>query len=584
MQALTIITFISFTAMVGVVTWRLTRKDDHGSSAGYFLAGRSLTAGFIAGSLMLTNLSTEQMVGLNGAAFTHGLSVMAWEIIATTGLVIMALFFLPKFLTSGIATVPQFLEKRFGPSTRTITTLIFIVAYAAILLPIMLYTGATGMNSILNLKAITRIENETVNIWIAVWAIGIIGSIYAIFGGLRTVAVSDTINGFGLLIGGIMVTVFGLSYIGGDAGIIEGYKMVKAANPENFNSIGKAGSQVPFFTLFSGVMVLNLFYWCTNQQIIQRTFGASSLAEGQKGVLMAGGLKILGPLILVVPGLLAFYLNAKGVITVDRADKAYGLVVQTVMPKYLTGFFAAVLLGAILSSFNSALNSTCTMFSLGVYKGMVNKDAKEDAVIKSGKTFGWIIAVAAMAIAPLLMNAGGIFSYLQTMNAIYFVPILSVVIVGLLTKRVPAIAANLGIVFAFVIIIAVYFIPGLKEITNEKSTHFLFHNFHFIAIVLVAAVALMLVIGKAYPLKHAWKHEYSGDVDMTPWKHAVPTGIVLVGIVAFIYLAFADFSVLKGVGKSEIIIAVCFTACVIVALLRFKIGKECTNSRDDVED
>jgi SSS family solute:Na+ symporter len=304
-----IATFLFFTALVGVLTFFLTRKDDHGTATGYFLAGRTLTGGFIAGSLLLTNLSTEQLVGLNGAAFTDGVCVMAWEVIAGASLVLMALYFLPKYLRSGIATIPQFLEERFDGTTRSITSFIFIIAYAGILLPIILYTGATGLMGILNLQEITGIENRTTVLWITVWFIGIVGSIYAIFGGLRTVAVSDTINGFGLLVGGVLITVFALNAVG-DGGIFGAIGELKEAHPEKFNSLGGPESSVPFSTLFTGVLLLNLFYWTTNQQIIQRTFGASTLAEGQKGVLIAGTFKVLAPLILVLPGIIAFHLYA----------------------------------------------------------------------------------------------------------------------------------------------------------------------------------------------------------------------------------------------------------------------------------
>jgi SSS family solute:Na+ symporter len=585
MYAITLITFLFFTGLVGLITWFMTRKDDHGTSAGYFLAGRTLTAGFIAGSLMLTNLSTEQLVGLNGAAFTHGLSVMVWEVVAAVGLVIMALFFLPKYLRSGIATIPEFLEKRFDHTTRSITTLIFIVAYAFILLPIILYTGATGLTNILNISEITGIEDYSTNIWITVWLIGIIGSIYAIFGGLRTVAVSDTINGFGLLVGGVMITVFGLYFIGDGEGLIAGYQAMISAHPEKFNSIGGAGSQVPFFTIFTGVMVLNIFYWCTNQQIIQRTFGASSLAEGQKGVLLAGGFKIIGPLILVVPGLIAFYMFKQGMLPEDmKTDMAYGLLVQTVMPKWLTGFFAAVLLGAILSSFNSALNSTCTLFSLGFYKGIIRKDATDEEIVKSGKKFGWGIAVFSMCLAPMLLGQDSIFSYLQAMNAIYFVPILAVVVVGLLTKRVPAKAANIGMIFAFVVIIAVYFIPGLNDIINADSPRFLFHNFHFITIVLVAAIGLILLLGKLNPLEKPWVHKYSGDVDMTPWKYSKHAGVGLLAVVFSIYAYFADFSVIKGMGYMEIVYAAVFSLLIIFALTRFKNRNDSTQDDEDIRE
>ncbi|MCH2205405.1 MAG: solute:sodium symporter family transporter [Lentisphaerales bacterium] len=575
-------TFLLFTAGVFAVTMYITRKDDHDSSDGYFLGGRSLTAGFIAGSLMLTNLSTEQLVGLNGSAFINGLSVMAWEVVAAISLVIMALFFLPKFLRSGIATVPQFLEERFNATTRKITSIIFIFAYAVILLPLILFTGAKGMISILGLTEMLNME-FTQCLWIVVILIGVIGSIYAIFGGLKAVAVSDTLNGFGLLVGGIAISYFALSMVGDGKGIFEGYNIVKEGIPQKFNAISNPDGDVPFYTLFTGVLLLNLFYWTTNQQIIQRTFGATNLAEGQKGVLLAGGLKVLGPLILVLPGLLAFYFHQNGLMEMPLkadgspdADQAYGVLVQTVMPEWMKGFFSAVLLGAILSSFNSALNSTCTLFSLGVYKGIIKKNATEDQVIGIGKKFGWIIAISSMIIAPLLEGQASIFGYLQKMNAIYFVPIFAVVLVGMLTKRVPAIAANTGMVFAFAVIIGVYFVPGMGGIIDPASGNFIFHNFHFIAIVLLTSIAIMLIIGQVKPMAQPFIHKHSGDVDMTPWKGAKPAGIILIAIVVAIYVNFADMSVIGEVEGVEKVCAALFVLCGAFAI--FKFAKEKGNS------
>ena len=233
-HALTLATFVFFTALVGLLTWWLTRRDDHESSGGYFLAGRSLTGGYIAGSLLLTNLSTEQLVGLNGAAYADGLCVMAWEVVAAMSLVILALIFLPRYLKSGIATVPQFLEERYDAGTRKYTTIIFLVAYTAILLPIILYTGATGMTGILDVRQLTGIESTAGNIWLMVWLIGMIGSVYAIFGGLRTVAVSDTLNGFGLLTGGVMIALFALATVN-SAGPVAALETLMEQHTEKFN-------------------------------------------------------------------------------------------------------------------------------------------------------------------------------------------------------------------------------------------------------------------------------------------------------------------------------------------------------------
>lgn len=531
---MTLISFAFFMCLVGVLTFIITRKDDHASCKGYFLGGRSLTFPLIAGSLLLTNLSTEQMVGLNGAAFTDGLCVMVWEVVAVVGLVAMALFFLPRFLKSGVATVPQYLEIRFDHQTQVITNFIFLVAYVVVLLPIILYTGATGMIGILDVQSLLSIESPTVALWLIVWVVGIIGAFYALFGGLRTVAVSDTLNGIGLLAGGFMITYFGLSVLGGD-GFLSGVEKLSEIGEGTFNSVGGDESSVPFGTVFTGILLLNLFYWTTNQQIIQRTFGASSLAEGQKGVLLTGALKLLGPMYLVIPGIIAFALFAgEGI----KPDHAYGMLVNKVLPAPLTGFFAAAMIGAILSSFNSALNSSCTLFSLGLYKGLVNKKATEAQVVRSGKIFGWIVAAAAMSIAPLLANTSSIFAYLQKMNGIYFIPIFAVVLVGMLTTRVPPGAAKIALVSGFVVIAVGYFVPPFDKIVASL------HEYHFLGIVFAYLIIMMLVIGEISPRKTEFVQQDVKAVDMTPWKHAKLAGAILLAMVIIIYVLFADFSVL----------------------------------------
>ena len=190
------------------MTYRSTRGKDLGSGEGYFLAGRSLTAGVIAGSLLLTNLSTEQLVGLNGGAFDEGLSVFAWEVLAAVSMVLMALVFLPKYLARGVATVPQYLEGSFGPQTRAVGTLLFVLADSLVTLPVVLYTGATALIGVLDLEGMTGLSGPPL-LWAVVIALGLVGSGYAIFGGLRAVAFSDVINGVGLLVGGLLIAYLG---------------------------------------------------------------------------------------------------------------------------------------------------------------------------------------------------------------------------------------------------------------------------------------------------------------------------------------------------------------------------------------
>ena len=531
-----IASFLFFTGLVAVLTIWLTRKDDHATSDGFFLGGRSLTFPLIAGSLLLTNLSTEQMVGLNGAAFTYGFAVMVWEVVAVISLVAMALFMLPRFLKKGVTTVPEYLEHRFDHQTQVITNIIFLVAYAGILLPIILYTGATGLIGILDVQGILGLESRSMTLWVIIVTVGLIGSLYALFGGLRTVAVSDALNGIGLLVGGFLIAWFGIKALGG-GDFFGGIDALAAGNEGRFNSSGGSDSAVPFGTVFTGILLLNFFYWTTNQQIIQRTFGAKSLAEGQKGVLLTGLLKLLGPIYLVIPGMIAFALFAGQDV---HADHSYGKLVNQVLPTVYAGFFAAVMMGAILSSFNSALNSTCTLFSLGLYKSVFKPEASNLEVVRASKIFGWIIAGVAIVIAPMLAGQLNIFTYLQKMNGIYAIPIFAVVLTGMLTRNVPAVAAKTALVVGFVVIACGYFVPPLALIVDSL------HEFHFQGIVFAYLVIMMLVMGEIRPHVAASEHVEPAPIDMTPWRHARPAGLVLLALVLTIYIAFADLSVLEG--------------------------------------
>ena len=566
---LTLGSFVFFTALVAVITWWKSRGEDVETNNGFFLAGRSLTFPFIAASLLLTNLSTEQLVGLNGQGYTTGLAVMMWEVVAVVAIVLMALFFLPKFLKSGITTVPELLDIRFGNKVQFVCNAIFLLAYMFILLPMILFTGAKGMAGILDLPKVTGIQNSTTLLWLVVWLIGIIGSIYALFGGLRSIVISDFLNGIGLLLGGFMITFFGLWACGkidlsGVAGaasqggsIIQGLKNLSADIPEHINSIGGVNSQAPFLEIFTGVILINIFYWCTNQQIIQRTLGASSLKEGQKGVLLCGLLKLIGPLYLVLPGILAFFLFKHGAISPSAPDvvdtttgllkesNAYGELVRTVLPPYLSGFFAAAMIGAVLSSFNSALNSTCTLFSLGIYKKL-NPKADDLAVVKSGKWFGLVIAVFAMVIAPFLDKQASIFKYLQNMNAIYFIPILAVVLVALLSKHTKESAALVGLIGGVILIAAGYFvfphIPGCDIVKAMGANH-------FVAACFLLLIDVMLIMRLVDPRKDAYEFVDVKAVDLTPWKGAKTASILLLLVILAIYGAFADFSVLRDANK-----------------------------------
>jgi len=521
-----IISFVGFTLLVAIISYFATRKTNENTSDGYFLGGRSLTATVIAGSLLLTNLSTEQIVGLNGDAYRDGILVMAWETLAAIAMVITAVFLLPRYLKGGISTLPTFLERRFDSTTKALTSGLFLTGYAVVLLPMVLFTGSKAISGMFDIPELLGVSDWAA-VWICVWGIGIIGSIYAIFGGLKAVAVSDSINAVGLLIGGLLIPVFGLLAISDNNSILGGITKLTTEHPEKFNAIGDSDSSIPFATIFTGMMLVQLFYWGSNQQIIQRALGAKNLAEGQKGLTIAAFVKILGPIIVVLPGIIAFHKYGSGLNTSD----VYPKLVADVLPDVWVGFFAAVLFGAILSSFNSALNSCVTLYGVDIYKQFINKEAGEQLVVKKGKRFGVILAFFSMLIAPFLIYADSIFGYLQTVNGAYSVPILTVIIIGFLTKRVPAIAAKAGIIFAFTIyVLYIVLANGLGVVD--------LHMLHMQAITFVLTVVIMLVIGKLKPRDTDYEQQYTEQVDVTPWKYTKIVGAFICLIVISTYFIF----------------------------------------------
>ena len=523
------LTFIGFTALVAIISYYKTRNTEESSSDGYFLGGRSLTAGVIAGSLLLTNLSTEQIVGLNGAAYQSGLSVMVWETLAAIAMVVTAIFLLPRYLKGGLTTVPGFLAKRFDVTTKTLTSGLFLTGYVVVLLPVILYSGSLAISGMFDVPELLGVTH-TQSIWICVWCIGVIGSIYAVYGGLKAVAFSDSINAIGLLIGGVMIPIFGLIMIG-DGSILDGLSIITTENPDKFKSLGDKNDPVPFYTIFTGMMLVQLFYWGTNQQIIQRALAAKDLKEGQKGLLLASFIKILAPLIVVLPGIIAYHIFEGNL---ESADSAYPMLVKKVLPTAWVGFFAAVLFGAILSSFNSVLNSSVTLFGLDIYKQHINKDANEKTIVKYGKTFGVILAIVAMFIAPLIANAGSLFDYLQKVNGIYSIPILTIIIVGYTTKYVPAIAAKIGL-FSGCLLYITYMMIDIYSPQIFSGLHFL----DILAILFVLNIFIMLIIGYFKPREKAYVQEYTKQVDITPWKYLKPASITICVIVIGVYIYFA---------------------------------------------
>ncbi len=534
MNTISIISFILATGAVGFFTYQIVHKMKKSDNATeeYFTGGRALAWPVVAGSLLLTNLSTEQLVGLNGAVFgDKALVGIAWEALAAFAMIATALVFLPRYLASGFTTTPAFLEKRFDKTTRSMVSGLFLFGYVTVLLPVVLYTGSLALIGMFDLN---------IPLWLVVATIGILGSSYAIFGGLKSVAVSDTINGIGLLVGGLAIPFLALIALG-DGSFFAGLAALKENNPQyltpltNTNIDGNVVS-VPWPTLFTGMMFIQVFYWSTNQVIVQRAMAAKSLAEGQKGVLFASAMKLVGPIMLCLPGIIALHMTD---LTIDKQDQVYGAIVRHVLPDWSLGLFAAVLMGSILSSFNSALNSASTLFSLQFYKGYINKEASGDQIVSTGKKFGIALAIASIFIAPLLDQMQSIFEYLQKVNGLYSVPIIGIFLLGITTKRVPAIAAKLGMIVGMVAY-AFFTFVNIKDVpqffaNGDGDLHWL----HGYFISFVVSILVMLLIGKLKP-KTAEEIAISDQrdpapVDMTPWGSAKNASMAIIGVTVGIY-------------------------------------------------
>lgn len=549
---LTIISFLGFTLLVAVVAWYATRKTDEKSADGFYLGGRSLGAITIAGSLLLTNLSAEQIVGLNGQAFTEGLMVMAWETLAAIAMIFTAIYLLPKYMKKGITTIPEFIEKRFDQQTKALLSILFLFAYGIVLLPTILYSGSLAFSTMFDLPEVMGLGSWSV-IWICVISIGIIGMIYAIFGGLKAVAVSDLINAIGLLVGGLLIPVFGLMLIGdGDLG--KGLSILWNTNPEKFQMKGAVDSSIPFGTIFTGMMLAQIYYWGTNQSILQRVFGAKSLKEGQKGMLLAAFVKFVIPIIVVVPGIIAWHVFDG---QLENPDQAYPALVAKVLPGAFTGFFAAVLFGAVLSSFNSLLNSSATLFGFDLYRMYFKKDATDFETVRAGKRFGLALGIVSMTIAPFIAYApDGLFSYIQQSLGSLSVPILAVVMTGIMTKKVPAIGAKVvmigGVTLYLISLLFLepYFreaamsaaqaqgITDLAELSIIKAKAYP-HYLHVMGILFVFNVIVMLIFGKLMPKTEVMEEEQTDVIDITPWKYAFVIGAIISLLVISTYFIFS---------------------------------------------
>ena len=540
------LSFLFFTVMVAVISAWKTRDDKLDTAEGYFLAGRGLPGIVIAGSLLLTNLSAEQLVGTNGQGWASNMSPIGWEVGALFTLFALALWFLPTYLKMGTTTIPQLMEARFGRGTKLMFSFVIVVMYSILNLPVILYSGAVVFENIFDISGIFGISKFTAVAILCV-VIGIIGGCYAIFGGLKAVAVSDTINGIGLIIGGLMIPFLALALLGHETtggGLVEGVKYLVQTEPEKLNawaSWDAAEPALPWPLIFTGMFFNNLYWWCTNQSFVQRALAAKSLKEGQKGAIYCGFLKTIGFFYLVLPGVIAYHLpsiqDKLAAAGSSAIDFAYPALVSAVVPKPVMGFFAAVLFGAILSSFNSVLNSASTMFTLDLYRTAINPKASDMQCVKVGKIYGTCAGAVAICVAPFVMFAQGITTFLNSMSQFVSLPILFTVLGALIFRKAPKYAPKV-ITAVHVIAYGAFMILKPCYPTSGEPIHYLYA----IAVLFVVEFAIMWYLNK-YRGTEEYVPADVGAVDLTPWKYRHIVCIIGIILAIGIYILFSPIGI-----------------------------------------
>ncbi|MDY0170901.1 MAG: solute:sodium symporter family transporter [Thermoguttaceae bacterium] len=579
--------FVLFLVVVVGVSLYASRREQTGED--YFLAGRKLTWWLIGFSLIASNISTEHFVGMAGQAFGRvGLAIASYEWMAAVTLVIVAWWLLPRFLRVGIYTMPEFLEYRFDSTTRSIMATYLMAAYIIVFLATVLYSGAQGLNGVFGfpdyLAGRFGLEPDAAMQWATIagiWFIGLVAGAYTIYGGLKAVVWSDLIQGGALLFGGGLMLYLGLRLCGGgalvDGGGVAGGSMLEGWS--NFTRDNEAklhtvlawnDPDVPWLAVFiGGLWIPNLFYWGMNQFITQRTLGAKSLAEGQKGIFLACVFKLAIPFIIVMPGIMAFDLFGDAILAqaggnIDKAGEiAYPHLIARIMPPHLRGIMLAALAGAVMSSFNSGLNSAATIFTIDLYGKHVDRTAGPRRQVLVGRVATAAIVVLACLWAPVISRFEGVFRYIQEIWGFITPGIVAAFLVGLIFRRTPPVAAKAALLLSPVLY-ALSRIPGwvlradyewretaegVWQVTHTATgqaagglTALLFSYstmafLHHMGIIFLVLAAMMLIVTKFRPLEAPATYPRS-NLDTTPHPLAYVYGTGIIAVTILLYIVF----------------------------------------------
>ncbi|WP_457566104.1 sodium/sugar symporter [Caldithrix abyssi] len=441
-----------------------TKKGHEKNSEDYFLASKALPWWAIGSSLIAANISAEQFIGMSGSGFAIGLAIASYEWMAAITLIIVGKFFLPIFIEKELYTIPEFIEKRFSTNLKTILAIFWIALFIFVNLTSVLFLGGKAIDTILG-------NGDGSLIIYAILGLAFIAAAYSLYGGLSAVAWTDVLQVALLVVGGLITTILALNHVTPEGGVFRGlahiyetagdkfHMILSRDNPEFFNLPGIA-------VLIGGMWVANLYYWGFNQYIIQRALAAKSLKEAQRGLAFAGFLKLIIPLFVVIPGIIAYvmftqpegttlipgvkeaFLKPDGAI---NFDKAYPWLISVFIPTGLKGLVLAALTAAIVSSLASMLNSTSTIFTMDIYKPYINKKATEKQIVFIGRLTAAAALVVAIIMAPVMGNIPQMFQYIQEYTGLVSPGILAVFLMGLFWKKTTNKGAIIGVISSIVV-------------------------------------------------------------------------------------------------------------------------------------
>ncbi len=453
-----IIVFVAYCAVVVsvgiIISRRVNRKKDANS---YFFAGNSLPWFIVGSSVIAANISAEQFIGMSGSGFAMGITIASYEWLAAIMLLMVALWFLPVFIHKKIYTMPQFLEVRYNFRIKTVLTIFWLFLFIFVNLTSILYLGSLALQTVFGIK-----------LGYAIAGLAIFSLLLTVGGGLRTIANTDLIQVSFLVFGGLITTYLALDTVSGGNGVIEGFSQLLQKAPEKFHMIlPKSDPNYKYMpgirSILGGIWIAGIYYFGANQYIIQKALGAKSLKEAQRGLVFAGYLKLIIPVLVVIPGIAAFALNAG----IEKPDEAYPWLLNNFVPSGLKGLVFAALIAAIISSLAAIINSASTIFTIDIYKVHIKLRASEEELVKTGKISSVIIISIAALIASFLTGINQVFQFIQEYTGLISPGITAIFVLGIFWKKTTANAAWIAVLITLPVpLLLKYFYPELPFLDN----------------------------------------------------------------------------------------------------------------------